>query len=416
MQSRTLLVRLPLLCLAVALCLIAPGTAAAAPAARASVPAHQLRGVNLSPNRAFAPGGLSDDQNAREVASACQLRAGVVRVFVTWYLLEPTPGEVDPDYADRLSSLMREAGSCNIKVIFTLLGTPKWATSGSPTDAYFGVYPSRNGAGDYGWMVSSILRRWPGLYALEVWNEPNLSNYWRGSPHDYADMVNAAVAAKRGTGVPTLILAGTLSLGATDYLRQLYAAGMRGEDAVSIHPYATACTPVCGQLFDPGPRRLPFRRAIEGIHQVMLDNRDRSPLWLTEFGYSTCPSQPACVSDRTQAAWMTESIRIAACYPYVAGLTTFVLRDRTVPPSWDQTSWNFHFGLMSADFVPKPAFAAVADTFRALGASEARTRRARAAARRSPGAKRARARAAAPARACTRLLSGARKAKARPRR
>jgi hypothetical protein len=401
--------RFTLLCGALALCLIMPGLAAAkdtGPGKKAMVPPHQLRGVNLSPNRAFAPSpqGLSADENAREVASACQLGAGVVRVFVTWYLLEPLPGEVNPDYADRLSSLMSQAGACKIKVIFTLLGTPQWATSGPLTDTSFGAYPSKNGGGDYGWMVSSILRRWPALYALEVWNEPNLSRYWRGSPRDYADMVNAAVAAKRDTGAGTLILGGTLSLGATNYLRQLYAAGMRGEDAVSLHPYAMACTPVCSQLFDPGPRKAPFRGAIEHVHKVMLDNRDPGPLWLTEFGYSTCPSQPACVSDNTQAAWMTKSIRIAACYPYVDGLTTFALRDRTVPPSWDQTNWFFHFGLMSADFAPKRAFGAIAGTFRQLSRAEVRSRRARAAVRRSHGAKSARTAAAAPGKACTRLL------------
>ena len=45
----------------------------------------QLRGVNLTPNRAFmvGPYGFSDQDNAREIDSACALNATVVRLFVS---------------------------------------------------------------------------------------------------------------------------------------------------------------------------------------------------------------------------------------------------------------------------------------------------------------------------------------------
>src|SRR3954471_12365548 len=50
----------------------------------------QIRGVNLSLTRAFATGpyALSDEADAREMQSACQLGARVVRVMVTWHKLE----------------------------------------------------------------------------------------------------------------------------------------------------------------------------------------------------------------------------------------------------------------------------------------------------------------------------------------
>jgi glycosyl hydrolase family 39 (putative alpha-L-iduronidase) len=336
----------------------------------------QLRGVNLSPNRAFMPapfGTAADDE--REIASACQLGAGVVREFVSWGLLEKGHGQINPDYLARLDSLMDQAARCRIKVIFTLLGTPSWDTQGpDPADVRSSTYPPQDGSNEFGWMVSWILNRWPGLYALEVWNEPNLSSFWKGTPGQYAQLVNAAVAAKRDTGARTLILGGTLALGAPDYLRQLYAAGMRGQDGISLHPYSMSCAEHCGsaQFLDPGSRRGPFRSAILNVHRAMAENGDSGGLWLTEFGMSTCPAQPACVPDDVQASWMAKSIRIASCYPYVAGLTAFTLRDIPVPPDDPGASyWDYHFGLMGSDFTPKPAFSAVRNTFSRLGQAHA---------------------------------------------
>jgi hypothetical protein len=339
--------------------------------------AGQERGVNLSLTRAFRPGpsGLSDEENSREIQSACALGARVVRVFVAWRLLEQDgSGQFDPEYAAKLDSLLEQATGCGIKVMITLQGTPLWATSVSPDDPLSAAYPSRNGPGDYQRAASWILARWPGLYALEVWNEPNLPRYWRGTPSEYADLVNGAVAAKRETGSGTLILAGTVALKGWDYLRQLYAAGMRGQDGISLHPYSVGCDPACNPFYDPGYRGAPFRAAIEGIHQVMVENGDPSPLWLTEFGFSTCPSEPACVPDGVQAAWMAQSVRIASCYRYVAGLTAFVLRDRAGVPAAQASDWSFHFGLMGPDFTPKPAFGTVRSTFRELNQASARFR------------------------------------------
>jgi hypothetical protein len=304
-----------------------------------------------------------------------------------------------------------------------LAGTPKWASTDTPTDRLSPLYPSKNGAGDYRWIVARILERWPELYALEVWNEPNLSNYWRGTPGQYAALVNAAVAAKRDVGASTRILAGTLSLGATDYLRELYAAGMRGQDGISLHPYAVSCSPVCGPFYGPRSRQSPFRTAIDDVHRVMVDNGDPAGLCLTEFGYATCPSQPACVAPELQGAWMAQSIRVAACYPYVKGLTAFTLRDVEPRPGWDVTNWTLHFGLMNTDFSPKPAFGAVAAAYQQLTAAEAsqaaRGKGSRAKkAERKPSAKRSmRIPAGLPGSAkCKRLLSDGGHAKKRPRR
>jgi hypothetical protein len=73
---------------------------------------------------------------------------------------------------------MQQADRCHIKVLFTLLGTPTWDLQGrDAADPRSTTYPGDSGPDQFRWMVSWILRRWPQLYALEVWNEPNLNSY-----------------------------------------------------------------------------------------------------------------------------------------------------------------------------------------------------------------------------------------------
>jgi hypothetical protein len=180
---------------------------------------------------------------------------------------------------------------------------------------------------------------------------------------------------------------------------------MHGQDGISLHPYSMTCADRCGQaqFLDPGSPRAPYRTAIENVHRAMVQNGDHSGLWLTELGFSTCPAQPACIPEGQQASWMSKSIRVAACYPYVAGLTAFTLRDIPVPANYPAASyWDYHFGLMSSDFSPKPAFNAVSGTFRQLGTPQQNGR-----------ARSSRARAAVTRAKCRRILRSGRTGKRR---
>jgi hypothetical protein len=330
----------------------------------------QLRGVNLTPFAAFMPGAQSEADNQREIQGACQMGAGIVRVFVYWPLLEPSSGQVSPAYTSQLDSLISQAGACGIRVMFTLVTSPPWnSMAPAEIDPFTaGSYPPAR-TEEFHWMVAWILRQWPTLHSIEVWNEPNYLPYWKGTPADYAALVRAAVAAKREVGSSTLILAGGLASGVVDYLvdylDQLYAAGLSGQDGISIHPYSMDCDGPC-TLTDPGPAQTPFRAGITRIHDLMVAHGDRSGLWLTEFGYPSCPAAPSCLPEAQQARWLAKSIRIAACYPYVRGLTPFTIRDIPGDPRYAHVM-DAHFGLLRTDFTPKPAYSALSSLYRGLG-------------------------------------------------
>jgi hypothetical protein len=96
----------------------------------------------------------------------------------------------------------------------------------------------------------------------------------------------------------------------------------------------------------------------------MLTAGDRSSgLWLTEFGYSVCPTQPYCVPEGRQARSLADSFRAAAGWRYVKGLTAYDLRDA----GDDGGVWDNRFGLLRRDFSPRPSYWAVRSALRRLG-------------------------------------------------
>ena len=189
-------IRVSLVWAAIALVAIPAGISAAGAAAKHRVKkaaprvVQQLRGVNLTPNWEW-PGsaGMDDATSARELQSACSLGADLVRFTVKWNRLEPVQGRIDEAYARRIDQVLAEASSCRIKVLVTLMITPCWAAAdGTPVKCPPGagtIDPPSDPA-TYGSIVERMLRRWPGIYALEVWNEPNLTSFWHGTAAEYA--------------------------------------------------------------------------------------------------------------------------------------------------------------------------------------------------------------------------------------
>lgn len=371
--------------------------------AHRDAPAQQLRGAMVTPNWSIAnsPFLRSADQQRAEIQDVCRMGGNLIRLHVDWSQLQPgeyqptpaptglpgtpalplgptappatsgqaarLPGDYAPGYLHRLDQVMSWAAACHIRVIADLVGSPCWSIDPAPCNDSTWVFDAPAG-GRFGAVSRFLLARYPRLYALEVWNEPNNSSFWKGSPADYAALVEEAVDARNAIGSRTKILAGALLGGGSDYLEQLYDAGMHGQDGISIHPYSVDCTTGCGPFIDPMLRDSPFREAIGATHWVMRLHHDPGGLYLTEFGFSTCPAQPFCLDERTAGRWLALSLRTAARSRYIQGLTVFSMRDFADPAEADPR-WDMRSGILRDNLTPKPAFGMVKRELSRLGAS-----------------------------------------------
>jgi hypothetical protein len=307
----------------------------------------------------------------RELDLARGAGAHVVRVDVGWASLEAGgPGQISDWYAKRLDAFMDGASARGLKVIVTLMGTPCWASTapesvrqgcrGAWWDRGVSDYPPAVAA-DYGAVARWLTARYgAGMAALEVWNEPNLARFWN-TPRpsgDYARLLRAAYPAAKAGDPDVPVLAGSLAGADRPFLARLYAAGIRGSyDGLAIHPYGES------------------RAGTRAIRAAQLAAGDRAPIWVTEFGWTSCRGASGCVSERAQADDTARAFQALGRMPYVKAATAYDLREDGTDPS----AFEDNFGLVNRDFSPKPAYAAVrAVLLHAAGARARAARRAKA--------------------------------------
>jgi hypothetical protein len=296
--------------------------------------------------------GSSTAQADRDVATARRLHAKIIRTEVPWAVLEPSgPNQVDPQALAFTDRLIGDAAGAGMTVIATVGNTPCWASSApasllkncsttrlTPGNAWSPRDPAR-----YATFVAFLAHRYGSRLAIEIWNEPDQANeLYFGGPEKarrYAELLRAAYPAIKHANPNVRVLAGSLVGSNGIFLRALYAAGIRGYyDGLAVHYYSLTLD------------------ALRSIRQVQLANGDTKPLWLDEFGWSSCwprqriEEEQACVTAAVQALDVTNMFRMLARTSYIAAEVIFQLRD----------SASEEFGVVSTEGAHKPSFTALA--------------------------------------------------------
>jgi hypothetical protein len=188
-----------------------------------------------------------------------------------------------------------------------------------------------------------LAHRYGSRLAIEIWNEPDQANelYFAGpeKARRYAALVRAAYPAVKQANPNVRVLAGSLVGSNGIFLSALYAAGIKGYyDGLAVHYYSLTLD------------------AVRSIRRVQLANGDTKPLWLDEFGWSSCwpghriEEEQACVTRAIQGLNMTNIFRSLARTSYVAAEAIFQLED----------SATEEFGVVTERGAHKPAFTALA--------------------------------------------------------
>ena len=331
-----------------------------------------LDGVQLHP----LWNGVTPREAARELDIARSAGADVVRVDVAWSSLElEGNGRWSPAYARRMDAFVANARSRGLRVIVVLNETPCWASkapralrqgcSGDWWNRGVTRYPPRSSR-EYADAAVYVARRWGrSITALEIWNEPNASNFLV-SPDpvlDYARLVRSSYRRVKRVAPRLTVLAGNLALSDGQFLTGLYERGrIRGHyDAISYHPYTEGIDPAIAE--HPRGIEWSFIQGTTWMHDIMLEHGDpRGELWATEAGVSTCsPTFDAgCVSEVTQAQHVASYLREARRFPYLRSMVIYNLRDKGT----SARDREARFGLVRRDLSPKPALRAFREAAR----------------------------------------------------
>jgi polysaccharide biosynthesis protein PslG len=209
---------------------------------------------------------------------------------------------------------------------------PAWANGGRSSNKYPPLYPS-----DYGAFAGSLATYFAplGVHAWEIWNEPNLSEFWMpaANPAYYVQLLQHAYTALKRVDPLAVVITGGLSqhltsnlnVGVLDFLRAIYTHGGRGFfDAVANHPYDSPRLPSEGynwrQMFGTSPSML----------SIMEANGDGGKrIWITEIGAPTSGIDPygTVVSEARQAEILSQAYALAATSPWAGPVFWYNLQD-----------------------------------------------------------------------------------------
>ncbi len=304
-----------------------------------------LGGVNV------AGPGDSPATVDRALAAANALHARLVRVEIRWSDLETQSGRLSPHALSLTDHFIARAAAEGLRTVALVEGTPCWASS-APASLLRACRPGRNSRANawpprnpdaYGSFVAFLAERYASnLAAIEVWNEPDQANqaYFAGpdKAQRYAALLRAAYSAIKRVSPSMPVLGGSIVGSNGAFLKALYAAGIKGYyDGLSVHFYNLVLA------------------SLRSIHEVQRANGDSKPVWLNEFGWSSCwPQQriqqeQGCVTKQAQATNLENTLRSLARTPWVAAEIVYEL----------QGSRRADFGVLTQTGARKPSFAAL---------------------------------------------------------
>jgi hypothetical protein len=326
-------------------------------------------------------GGVDGPEVDRQLDKVKESGATMIRVDTGWASIEPDgKGQYSEWYLSRLDSVLSKAQARGIKVLVTLWETPCWASKapeslkqgcagqwwGRNVQRYAPVNPS-----DYADAVAYVVRRFKGrVAAWELWNEPNDASYFISDDPvgEYAALVKAAYPAAKAADPDSTILAGSLAHADFGWTKRLLDKGVGGNfDGWSVHPYSGPNSPL--SRGDDNWIQATFIRGVPAVRQTLLQYGQDKPLWLTEFGWSTCSVRSGgeewarCIDPNAQADFVRQALDQMRAWDYVKAAFYFKLKDTSA----DGADRNTNYGLLRSDGSEKPAFAAFAGAARQMG-------------------------------------------------
>jgi hypothetical protein len=319
-----------------------------------------------------------------------------VRVTVPWQ-----PGQTRLALADRppVDRMILATWGRGLRVVLAVYGAP---TSAPETDADRAAYCT---------FVANLLRRYPGVNDVVIWNEPNSSRFWQPqfaadgtslAPAAYEallarcwDVLHAvrpgvnviAASSPRGNDAPSAIGSSHSPVSFYRKLGGAYRASGRTRpifDTVGHNPYPSTNTERPWALHagsstigegDYGRLMSVLTEAFGGTGQPLPGERGVS-IWYMEQGFQTTidPAKaflyhggetmaqllppwvarsPSGTSDLgpapDQATQLTDALELAYCQPAVGAFFNFELADETNLAGWQS-------GLLWADLTPKPSY------------------------------------------------------------
>ena len=201
----------------------------------------------------------------------------------------------------------------------------------------------------YARWAGEMVRHYRGkISAWEVWNEPNISVFWKPQPNaeHYVNMLKAAYRVMKKADPKCIVVApATAGIDLGYIQRFLELGGGHYCDVISVHPYQ-------GANHGPEPGLL---NSLRKLKDLLASYHLRQPIWITEMGWQTKPAEQAQATEDQQADYLVRS--------YVLALSEGVQR-----LFWfNLVDWAETWGTVRTDWTTKPSYRAYQVMVKTLG-------------------------------------------------
>lgn len=253
-----------------------------------------------------APGGTTASGFPRGPVGALRLWDSQV----SWRDLETSPGVFDFDYLD---SLVATARAHDAKPMLVLGQTPHfYASHPSWAGAYGKGAATMPSLAAWKRYVATVAARYGSTVDYQVWNEPNVVGYWRGTPAQMATLTRTARRVLDTWAPAATVLAPSFPVrlaAQRDWISRYYARKTGG------HKVASYVDVVSLNLYPPksgGPETsMSLLREMRGI---LAARGVHKPIWNTEINYGLIGNGHIAhnISSRHQAANVTRTFVLNA--------------------------------------------------------------------------------------------------------
>jgi hypothetical protein len=197
---------------------------------------------------------------------------------VNWPNLEPNRAQWQLERLDRYVSMADQHGT---SILLPLGGSPVWASARpqvpSPYSLGFTAEPAN--LDDWRVYVRTVVSRYKGrIPAYEIWNEPNLKDFWSGTTEQMLTLTKEASQIIHSVDPHAIVVSpsATSDYGVSWLAEFLKLGGGQFVDVIGYHFYV-----------DP-PTQLPEAMVldIQRVERTLVQyNLEKLPLWNTESGW-----------------------------------------------------------------------------------------------------------------------------------
>ncbi len=297
----------------------------------------------------------------RHLRVAKQIGVKYLRCAFSWNGIEPEDGRYNFKFWDML---VEEASRAEVRLIPYVAYTPEWAAR---SKKQFWQQPPRDPA-LFARLMRKLAERYRGkILSWELWNEPDLQEYWQGTAAEFAELVKAGAKAVRDADPNAVIVLAGMSHGPGPFFNELITQHRIDlwVDVIAMHGYP--------ESWDEDRAEAVYDSRIQKMSNSIAKDRPEPDMWLNEMGYadyrykqnkaSTWGTDTYYAYEHTrryQAEFLFKSfaMTVASGKLSLAGwyrIDDFPHSDRRMP----EDKVHYHLGIVDVNGRPKPSFYAM---------------------------------------------------------